>query len=272
MEKIVKLNEVFMINLIQSKDNEVLKSIKKLENRKYRDLQDEFVVEGYRFVKEAIIYSSLVKHILIAKSLEQKFIDIIDICVEKEIKISFVEDILLQSTFATETPQGIIAIVKKINNNICYKQDGFYILLDKIQDPGNIGTIIRTAHAAGAIGVLCTKGTVDPYNEKALRATMGSIFHIPVMFDNDLEHLKNLMSNNFKLIVSALDNSNNFYDVDLRQNLILCVGNEGNGVSEELKKIAYKNVKVPMPGGAESLNVSVAASVMIYEIVRQRSV
>ena len=123
--------------------------------------------------------------------------------------------------------------------NVENKQ-GFYVLADKVQDPGNMGTIIRTAHAAGALGIIITKGTVDIYNEKTLRSTMGSIFHVPVIEDENLEQLRFLRSNGFKLVVSSLDTENNFFDVDLKNKSIIAVGNEGNGISKRtLRYVRY---------------------------------
>jgi TrmH family RNA methyltransferase len=134
-----------------------------------------------------------------------------------------------------------------------------------------MGTIIRTAHATGALGVIITKGTVDIYNEKTLRGTMGSIFRIPVLMDEDLTLVTKLRDAGFKLITSSLDTDKNFYDVNLKEKVIIAVGNEGNGISDEIYDICDLKVKIPMPGGAESLNVAVAASIMMYEVVRQKN-
>jgi len=150
-----------------------------------------------------------------------------------------------------------------------YVDKGTYILIDKVQDPGNLGTIVRTAHAAGCSGVILTKGTVDLYNEKTLRSTMGSIFNISIIEDYDLSFTRNLKSQGYKLVCSSLDTEYNFYDINFSEKLIITVGNEGNGISEEIFNISDIKVKIPMPGGAESLNAAVAASIMIYEGVRQ---
>jgi TrmH family RNA methyltransferase len=149
-------------------------------------------------------------------------------------------------------------------------KDGFYMLTDKLQDPGNVGTIIRSAHAAGAAGVIFTKGTVDIYNEKTLRSTMGSVFNIPIIEDVDLSFVDFLKSKGFKLVVSSLEDSENFYDVDLTQNVIIAVGNEGSGISQEIYRLGDIRVKIPMPGNAESLNAGAAASIMLFEAVRQK--
>ncbi|EQB90201.1 hypothetical protein M918_01600 [Clostridium sp. BL8] len=157
----------------------------------------------------------------------------------------------------------------KMSKEEDYVDKGTYILIDKVQDPGNLGTIVRTAHAAGCSGVILTKGTVDLYNEKTLRSTMGSIFNISIIEDYDLSFTRNLKSQGYKLVCSSLDTEYNFYDINFSEKLIITVGNEGNGISEEIFNISDIKVKIPMPGGAESLNAAVAASIMIYEGVRQ---
>ena len=148
----------------------------------------------------------------------------------------------------------------------------FYLLCDKVQDPGNLGTIIRTAHAAGVDGIILTKGTVDVYNEKTIRSTMGSLFHIPVVYDDgDLSIVRALINKGFSLLSTSLEGDKNFFEEDLTGNLIISVGNEGNGVSKEVYELSDKKVKIPMPGGAESLNVAIASSIILYEKVRQNS-
>jgi len=185
-------------------------------------------------------------------------------------KVYSITDSLFKSICDTENPQGIIAVVKNKPVEIKYDH-GFYMLADKVQDPGNMGTIIRTAHAAGALGVIITKGTVDIYNEKTLRSTMGSIFKIPVIEDKDLSLVQKLRNGGFKLVTSSLDTDKNFYDIDLKEKVIISVGNEGNGISDEVYELSDLKIKIPMPGGAESLNAAVAASIMMYEVVRQKN-
>ena len=189
--------------------------------------------------------------------------------ITEDIKIYEISDNLFKELISTENPQGILAV---INMNIMpLKANGdFYLLCDKFQDPGNLGTIIRTAHAAGVLGIILTKGTVDIYNEKTIRSTMGSIFYIPIHYDDDnLSLVKSLKEDGFNLVVTSLDTDKNFFEKDLRGKIILTVGNEGNGVSEEVLDLADTKVKIPMPGNAESLNVAIATSIIMYEEVRQ---
>ncbi|MGV8982055.1 TrmH family RNA methyltransferase [Clostridium sp.] len=256
---------------ILSKDNLLIKDIKKLKEKKHRINSNMFLVEGFRFVEEALDSDFEVVHIFISARGESKYDNSsLKSKLQKSTKVYGISDSLFKSICDTESPQGIMAVVRNKLVEIKYDH-GFYVLADKVQDPGNMGTIIRTAHAAGALGVLITKGTVDIYNEKTLRATMGSIFKIPIIYDNDLSTLQKLRESGFKLVASSLDTEKNFYDVDLKEKVIISVGNEGNGISTEIYDLSDLKIKIPMPGGAESLNVAVAASIMMYEVVRQKN-
>ena len=259
------------MEIIQSKDNLLIKEIKKLKEKKHRISSNMFLVEGFRFAEEAIDSDFEVVHIFISARGELKYENSsLKSKIQKETKIYSISDSLFKSICDTEHPQGIMAVVRNKPVEIKYDQ-GFYMLVDKIQDPGNMGTIIRTAHAAGALGVIITKGTVDIYNEKTLRATMGSIFKIPIIYDIDLSLVQKLRNSGFKLVASSLDTEKNFYDVDLKRKVIISVGNEGNGISTEVYDLCDLKIKIPMPGGAESLNAAVAASIMMYEVVRQKN-
>lgn len=257
---------------IESKSNNFLKEVKKLKDKKHRTKSSSFLVEGLRFVKEAIESDFNVEALIISDKILDKFYDLgIDSIELENTRVVNVSDEIFTTVCDTESPQGILAIVKNKALEIS-EENGFYVLADRIQDPGNMGTIIRTAHAAGALGVILTKGTVDIYNEKTLRSTMGSIFKVPIIEDNNLELTKSLRDKGFKLVTSTLETDNNFFDVNLKDNVIISVGNEGNGISEELKNLSDIAVKIPMPGNAESLNAAVAASIMIYEVVRQNMI
>jgi TrmH family RNA methyltransferase len=258
------------LDIIQSRDNALIKNVKKLKEKKYRVQQEAFLIEGFRFVEEALKSKFEVETVFISENaLGNPYTSALMELIPTDTKVYSLSNNIFKDICDTETPQGIAACVKLKKYKLQHR-DGFYVLVDRIQDPGNMGTIIRTAHAAGALGVIYTKGTVDVYNEKTLRATMGSIFNIPVIEDIELEFVKELKSSGFEIVVSSLDTENNFFDVDLRGNLMLCIGNEGNGISDKIYALADTKVKIPMPGGAESLNASIAASVMIYEIVRQK--
>lgn len=259
------------MNIIQSKDNSIIFEIKKLKEKKYRILRKQFIVEGFRFVSEALQSEFQVSIVIVSESQRSRYEKFqIDEMIKSDTKVYYVNEKLFNTICSTESPQGILAVVT--NKQIKLEDvTGFYVLVDGVQDPGNLGTIIRSADASGALGVILLKGTVDAFNEKALRATMGSIFHLPVVEFKDLHELKNLMTSGFKLIVSSLEGENNFYEESLQGKIIIAVGNEGSGVSKEIHELADKRVKIPMPGKAESLNVAIAGSIMMFEYVRQNA-
>jgi TrmH family RNA methyltransferase len=248
----------------------LVKDTKKLKEKRFRVERGQFLVEGFRFVEEALKSRFKVSCIFLSEEAIDKWHNFrMEEKLQSGSKLYIVKEAVFKLLSSTETPQGVIAVVNQSNVSIDV-EDGFYVLIDKLQDPGNVGTIIRSAHASGASGVIVTKGTVDIYNEKTLRSTMGSIFNIPIIEDNDLKVIDLLKSKGFKLIVSSLDNSNNFYEVDLTGNVIIAVGNEGSGISQEIYRLGDVRVKIPMPGNAESLNAAAAASIMMFEAVRQK--
>lgn len=251
---------------IESKNNNLYKELKKLKEKKHRTQKEQFIIEGLRFVDEALKCNVSLEYLIFTENFllkEETFIQSFG----SNVKKILLSDTLFNQLSSTENPQGILAVVNMQNKS--FKEGEFVILIDKVQDPGNMGTIIRTAHAAGASGIVVTKGTVDVYNDKTLRSTMGSIFYMPIIEDDNLKIIKNLKNQGYKLVVSSLQGEKNFFEEDLKDKVIFAVGNEGNGISDEIYEISDIKVKIPMPGNAESLNVAVATSIMIYEKIRQ---
>jgi rRNA methylases len=254
---------------IESKDNNLFKNTKKLKERKNRNKSNKYIIEGFRLVQEAFKANVDVDYLIVTKDGSEKIEQYLSDYMADQVRVCEISDNLFKELISTENPQGILAVIN-MNVKPMNFEGNFYLLCDKLQDPGNIGTIIRTAHAAGVQGIILTKGTVDIYNEKAIRSTMGSIFYIPVHYDDDnLSLVKNLKGQGFKLVVTSLETDKDFFQEDLGGKVILTVGNEGNGVSEEVFELADTKVKIPMPGNAESLNVAIATSVIMYEKVRQ---
>ncbi|ELC8464403.1 TrmH family RNA methyltransferase [Clostridium perfringens] len=251
---------------IESKNNNLFKEIKKLKEKKHRIKSNKYLIEGLRFVEEAIKSKVSIDSIIFTESFNEKNPDLF-LKINENIKLIQMNEALLKQLCSTENPQGIVGVINMQNKEL--KSGELVVLVDKVQDPGNMGTIIRTAHAAGAAGIVMTKGTVDIYNDKTLRSTMGSIFYIPIVEDDSLDFVKSLKKEGYKLVVSSLQGKNNFFEENLQGKVMIAVGNEGNGVSEEVYDIADIKVKIPMPGEAESLNVAVATSIMIYEKIRQ---
>lgn len=254
--------------VIESKDNTLFKYTKKLKERKHRTKENKYIIEGFRLVQEAFKANCNIEYLIVNENGKDKLNDYLSEYMDS-IKIYVMKNDLFTQLVATENTQGIIGVAN-INNSAKDIKGDFYLLCDKVQDPGNLGTIIRTAHAAGVSAIILTKGTVDIYNDKTIRSTMGSIFYTPIIYDNDLSFLKSLKENGFSLVATSLEESKNFFDEDLSGKVILSVGNEGNGISEEIFALADKKVKIPMPGGAESLNVGIATSIILFEKVRQR--
>lgn len=256
---------------IESKDNSLYKDTKKLKERRGRNKSSKYIIEGFRLVEEAFKANLPIEYIFISNEEEKRIDKYLGKYINEKTKIFGLSDNLLKELCSTEKPQGVIAVVqmKKVDMAL---EGSFYLLCDKVQDPGNLGTIIRTAHAAGVDGIILTKGTVDVYNDKTIRSTMGSLFHVPIINDDDeLSITKSLVDKGFSLLATSLEGDKDFFKEDLTGKIVISVGNEGNGVSEEVYKLADKKVKVPMPGGAESLNVAIATSVILYEKVRQNS-
>lgn len=253
--------------VIESKDNALFKYTKKLKERKHRTKENKYIIEGFRLVQEAFKANCNIEYIIVNENGKEKLEDYLSEYMGN-IKIYEMKNELFSQLSSTENTQGIVAIAN-INNSISDINGDFYLLCDKVQDPGNLGTIIRTAHAAGVNAVILTKGTVDIYNDKTIRSTMGSIFYVPIIQDEDLSVVKDLKEKGFSIVATSLEGKNDFFDEDLTGKIVITVGNEGNGVSNEVYDISDKKVKIPMPGGAESLNVGVATSIILYERVRQ---
>ncbi len=252
---------------IESKENTLFKNIKKLKDKKHRVKEGKYIIEGFRLVEEAFKAGCIIETLVFdekSKSKCDEWFGAYDISAKH---FSMSTELFIQLC-STETPQGVIAVVE-MQKDFNIKNGEFFLLCDKVQDPGNLGTIIRTAHAAGVSAIILTKGTVDIYNDKVLRSTMGSIFYMPIIHDDKLEYVNSLKEKGFKIVATSLQESKNFFEVDLKGKVVLTVGNEGNGVSEEIFELSDTKVKIPMPGGAESLNVSIASSIILFEKVRQ---
>ena len=189
-------------------------------------------------------------------------------------KVFIVDPKLFGELAQTETSQGIIASVRKpilsLEEFIENKKPGNFVVLDRLQDPGNIGTIIRTADAAGYKLVIAMKGTADIFSPKVVRSATGSLFRIPIAFVENNDQLIDFAHKaGKKLTATCLDDSKYYYEEDLKENIALIVGNEGNGIDPDLIAKSDVKIKIPMHGSIESLNASVAAAIIMYESVRK---
>lgn len=245
-----------------------LKQIKNLlEKRSARRKEGLFVAEGPHLIMEA---GGLIKYVVYSKQLP-----IIEQLAARRVPCYQLSPQQFAKLSTVESPQGIMGVVKMTGETLT----SLPLLADQLllvycfglQDPGNLGTIIRSAEAFGADGVIVNKGTVDPYNQKTLRSSMGSIFHLPVVeVSDDLTTLKKLKDKNVKIVATAATGED-LARLDLTGKVALLVGNEGNGLPREIMALADSIGKLPMIGQAESLNAGVAASLALYESLRQRN-
>ena len=248
--------------IITSKDNEIIKNIKKLKEKKYR--LDSYIVEGIKMVKEAINENQEIALIAIREDFKIDFDT-------KNIKTVTISNKIFNDISDVKTPQGILAIIKKNQNNQIETNSNYILALDSLQDPGNMGTIIRTADSANINQIIINKTTVDPYSPKVIRSTMGAIYRTNIIEVEDLKTtLKEIQSKGFQIITTDLKATQSIYDINYNNKTVVVIGNEANGVSQEILQTADKKVIIPMLGKTESLNASIAASIMIYEYVRQK--
>lgn len=260
------------MQIITSKDNELIKHIRKLKDKKYRDEYNEYVVEGIKIVEEAVKENVKIKQIIICNDTTKTYEIPTHIMLEiAKYECIYVTDKIFNLITQVTNPQGIMAIIEKNSekNQIDYTQD-IILVLDDVQDPGNLGTILRTADSIGLNQIVVSKGTADAFNSKVVRSTMGAIFRIKIIETQDLiRTIKEMKKHHFKLMVTSLQTENSIYDINFNKKIIV-IGNEANGVSKEIQDMADEKAKIPMLGRTESLNASVAAGIVMYEYVRQK--
>ena len=260
------------MQVISSKDNEVIKSIRKLKEKKYRDEHNAYIIEGIKLIKEAIAENASIKQIVMSENYtDENNLDKDALYEIAKYNLIYVTEKIFNLITDVKTPQGIIAIIEKKNNikQIDYSQD-IIVALDGVQDPGNLGTILRTVDSANLKQIILSKNSADPYNPKVVRSTMGAIFRVNIIeVENLVDTLKEVQKNDFKVMVTSLDTEKSVYDIDYNKKIIV-IGNEANGVSKEVQNMADEKVIIPMLGKTESLNASVAAGIMIYEYVRRK--
>jgi len=254
--------------VITSRENKIYKLALKLKEKRGREEAGLFLIEGLRSVRDAYIKGAHFEYVF---SCENEGVNEDFGC-----PVTFLAPRLFRELSDTVNPQGVIAVCKILKcslDDIKKKENGCIILCESLQDPGNTGTIIRTAHASGANGVILTKGSCDLYNPKIVRATMSAIFSVPVVTGVETkEAVAYFKKNGYKIASGALTkNSENLFSADLRGNFVFIIGNEANGVKKETLSLCDYILKIPMQEDAESLNASVAGGIMTYEHLRQNT-
>ncbi|MCM3628700.1 RNA methyltransferase [Paenibacillus glycanilyticus] len=257
--------------LLTSIQNDRVKQWASLLDKKYRDRTGQFIIEGVHLVQEAFRSSAAVKCVVyngergIPQELE---------IFAREGSTEWVQatpQVMAKCT-GTDTPPPVFAVLEKINrdDNALFREGGLVVVLDGVRDPGNVGTIIRSADAVGADAVVLGKGSVDLYNPKTVRSTMGSLFHLPIIEADLAELLPEAQSRGIKLVGTSLQAAHTCYSYDWTSSTWLLMGNESEGLSEAVRQTVDESVIIPMQGDAESLNVAMASTVLLYEALRQR--
>ena len=267
---------------IDSASNKKLKLIGKLHNSKFRREEGLFVAEGVRLVEMAAAscWKKNIHFVIVTDDAyeEERVKKIVDRLQENECPVYLISKELYKKVSTTVSPQGVLAVIREKllkSDQICRILDmdnPLIAVLDGVQDPGNAGTVIRTADAAGFSAVVFLENTVDVLGDKVVRSSMGSLFNIPILTGINGEFFANkCKSAGVKLFVTALDErAVSHFEADYKEPVAMVFGNEGNGASKALLDLADRKIYIPMDGKAESLNVSVAAAIVIYEAYRQR--
>lgn len=258
--------------VITSKDNEKIKYLKKLKDKKYRDQENCYIIEGIKLIKEAIEENIKIKLIVVCDDCAQENILNSDLKYEiAKYECIYVAEKIFTSLTNVVNPQGILAVIEKNNTSskINYDED-LFLILDDIQDPGNMGTILRTADSINLKQIIVSKESADVYNPKVVRSTMGAIFRVNVIESEDITKIiKEMKKHDIKIMATSLQTDKSIYDISYNKTAIV-IGNEANGVSSQVMNLADIKAKIPMFGKTESLNASVATSVILYEAVRQK--
>jgi TrmH family RNA methyltransferase len=246
-----------LLDKISSKTNQRIKALKKLAHKKYR--QEEYLIEGFHLVDEALKSDA---ELVLVVTTENQLTKVAAI-LSQQVELLLVTDEILNDLTDAKTPQGIIAVVRKKQPSE-QNFSGHWLVLDNVQDPGNVGTMIRTADAAGVDGVIISKNSADLYSPKVLRSMQGSHFHLPIM-EADLLPLLQKLKGHVPIYASTLSaNSVDYRTIPNCADWFLVMGNEGAGISKDVQKMADQFVHIPMVGQAESLNVAIATGVLLF--------
>lgn len=255
--------------MISSLNNANIKSLIQLQKKsKYRYSNNIFIVEGIKMFNEAKTNGLIRAYIS-----ESFYKDKSNTSFLENINYDIVADNIFKQISDTQTPQGILAVVNMPKHNsldILKHQNAKILFLEDVRDPGNMGTIIRTAEGAGITGVIISKGSVDIYNPKVIRSTMGSIYRVNFAYvDNFIDTLNIAKQNKVKLYAAHLQGKKYYNEEDYNGKIGILIGNEANGLSNDCVKLADSLIKIPMCGKVESLNVAIASGIIMYEVLRQ---
>ncbi len=255
--------------MITSTSNPQVKNLQQLMKKaRARNTQDVFLAEGMKMFEEAP--KERVNKVYLSKSLYEVKGD----SFLKGLPMEILEDHVFASVSDTKTPQGILCVIRQFHyqaEDLLCREHPVLLLLEDLQDPGNVGTILRTAEGAGVSGVFLSRTSVDLYNPKTIRSTMGSVYRVPFFYTEELKDILPLFKErDIRTYAAHLQGKHSYDEEDYRTGCAFFIGNEGNGLSGELSSRADIKIRIPMYGKLESLNAAVAASILMYEACRQR--
>lgn len=255
------------MDIIKSKDNTKIKYVRNLNGKKFREEEGAFLVEGVKLINEAIEENADIKLLLLREDVVNKnevagITQLID-----ESKIFICKSQVFNSITDTVNSQGILAVINKAkySREKVLNEYKFIILCDRLQDPGNLGTVLRIADAFGPAALALNKGCADLFNPKVVRASAGAIFRVPIIYDES-DLISQMKEEGFYIVSTVVDSEYSFDHIEKREKICIVIGNEGQGVSQEILDASHMKITIKMPGRAESLNVSVAAGISIYEM------
>ncbi|MGD6802511.1 RNA methyltransferase [Rossellomorea vietnamensis] len=246
---------------VQSAKNPQVKQWKKLHTKKERDRSGTYMVEGFHLVEEALKYNEVVQEVLVKEGIDLPSAWNLD-----SVSVTQLSEDAAKAVSATETSQGVFAVCYQPETQEGELKGRTFLMLDEVQDPGNLGTIIRTADAAGIDMIILGEGTADLYNPKVLRSAQGSHFHLPIVKGELPDWIERLKNEGVPVYGTALENSVEYHKVSSEESFALILGNEGNGVSPSILGSTDQNLYVPIYGKSESLNVAIAAGILMYHL------
>ena len=252
--------------MITSVSNPQMKRIKELLNKsKQRRKEKCFVAEGIRMVAETP--ADRLERVYVSESFYRHPPELRGLDLSKAL---IVDDQVFRQVSDTQTPQGIMAVVRQQESSldvIMKQPDALLLFLENIQDPGNLGTMMRTAEGAGVTGIIMSRETTDIYNPKTIRSTMGSLYRVPFLYTGDLtQTIGQLQKTGIRVYAAHLKGTKSYREPDYTEGAAFLIGNEGNGLKEETAALADEYIRIPMQGKLESLNAAVAAALLMYEV------
>lgn len=255
---------------IKSRDNHKIREAARLKDGKYRQREQLFLIEGRTLFAEAVQRGQEFVRIFVDKDRAEQYLD--EYRKSRTVEWIKVDPALIKYICDTQTPQGIVAVARIPQWDLkpLMQESGLLIYLDGLADPGNMGTILRTAWAFGVSGVMLGPGCVDPFNPKVVRSSMGAVFAVPIVLDVSPETLAQSKKSGYRLLASSLNTDLNISEVDFSGAVIIIIGSEARGISSKVLKFCDSSFKIPIFTAVDSLNAAVACGIIIWEAGKQR--